>query len=226
MQLRSIRVFSLFILILSVSVFIGCAGMEFAPKNGIWYYPQELPEAERAVQEAQASGKDKECPAEFNEAKSLKDKAYEIYWACRTNEAIEMAKNATEKAKELCPAKPKKEAKVIDRMTLTINFEFDKAKIRESDRAKLKKAIDFIKKYPGARIQLEGHTCSIGTEQYNQALSERRAEAAKRYFINAGGIDESLISTVGYGETQPIASNKTREGRAKNRRVEILVLSD
>lgn len=212
--------------VLSLLFLTGCAGMEFAPKKGIWYYPNELPAAEKAVDAAQKAGRDKQCPVEFADAKNKKDSAYETFWACRTKEAIAMAKDATQKANALCPAKPAKAERVIDRFTLTINFDFDKAVIRKSDMAQLKKAIDFIKKYPGARIKLEGHTDSTGTEKYNQGLSERRADATMKYLIEKGGLDGSKISTIGYGETQPVASNKTRSGRAKNRRVEILIMGD
>lgn len=198
---------------------IGCAGMEFSPKNGIWFYPKELVEAKKAVIDAKNAGKDKICPKAYDESKDLKKKAYETYWSCKDKEAINMAKDATSKAKALCP-------KVIDKFTLTINFDFDKATIRKSDMADLKKAIEFINKYPGNKIRLEGHTDWTGTEQYNQRLSERRAKATKDYLVTKGGIDQSRISTVGYGESNPVASNKTRQGRFQNRRVEILILRD
>lgn len=218
----------------SLIFLIGCSGMEFAPKKGIWYYPAELPQAERAVENAKTVGKDKECPAEFNDAKALKDSAYETFWSCHTKKAIEMAKDATKKAAALCPpgsaaVKPtgvKSASKVIDKFTLTINFDFNKAKIKKTDLTQLKKAIEFIKKYPGAKIRLEGHTDSIGTEKYNLKLSGKRAEATKAYLVKEGHIETSRMSTVGYGKSKPIASNKTRKGRAKNRRVEILILSE
>jgi outer membrane protein OmpA-like peptidoglycan-associated protein len=205
---------------------IGCAGMEFAPKNGIWYYPKELVDAKQAVMDAKNAGKDTACPKEYDEAKALKKKAYETYWSCKTNEAIAMAKDATSKAKALCPSKSMKAEKVIDRMTITVNFDFDKATIRKADIAELKKAIDFVKKYPGAKVKLEGHTDWKGTEQYNQVLSEKRAEATKAYLVSKGNIDSARISTIGYGETKPVASNKTDEGRFQNRRVEVLIMGD
>jgi outer membrane protein OmpA-like peptidoglycan-associated protein len=218
----------------SLLFLIGCAGMEFAPKHGVWYYPAELPQADNAVENAKVAGKDKECPADFNDVKNLKDKAYDTYLSCRTKEAIEMAKDATKKANSLCPPRQKVEPKpvemktprVIDRLTLTINFDFNKSKIKKSDAAQLKKALEFIKKYPGAKIKLEGHTDSIGSEKYNLKLSEKRADATKNYLVKDGHIEASRISTMGYGKSKPIASNKTREGRAKNRRVEILILSE
>jgi len=220
------KVLALLIPVLSLLFLIGCAGRQFAPKYAVWYYPPELVQADRAIMDAKKAGKDKTCPVEFKEAKDMKKKAYEVYLACNTKEGIALAQKATKMAKALCPAHPKKPEKVIDRMTLMINFDFDKSNIREADRNELEKGLKFIKKYPKAKIRLEGHTDSVGTDAYNQGLSERRAAATKKYFVDEGKIDGKRISTIGYGESKPVASNKTSEGRAKNRRVEILILSD
>jgi OOP family OmpA-OmpF porin len=111
-------------------------------------------------------------------------------------------------------------------MTLEVNFDSDKSNIRPDDKAKLQQAVDFVKKYPNSKVRLEGHTDSINSEAYNQALSERRAEAVKGYLVKEGACEQANVSAVGYGETKPIASNKTKEGRAKNRRVEILIMSE
>jgi outer membrane protein OmpA-like peptidoglycan-associated protein len=117
-------------------------------------------------------------------------------------------------------------AKVIDRMTVRVNFDVDKAIIRPGDKATLDKAIDFVKKYPDAKIELDGYTDNSGTEAYNQKLSEKRAEAVKQYLIKEAGVDPSRISAVGRGESNPVANNNTAEGRAENRRVEILILQE
>jgi OOP family OmpA-OmpF porin len=125
------------------------------------------------------------------------------------------------------PPPPVKMApKVIDRLVLHVNFNFDKSDIREADVAELQKAIDFVKKYPGYEISIEGHTDNIGTPKYNQALSERRAAAVKNYLLKHGMIDthKDKIMTKGHGESNPIADNSTEKGRFENRRVEILVL--
>jgi OOP family OmpA-OmpF porin len=90
----------------------------------------------------------------------------------------------------------------------------------------LERAIDFIKRYPEANVSLEGHADSIGTDEYNQKLSERRAASVKNYLIKKGAIDERKITSTGYGESKPVASNNTKEGRAENRRVEVLILSE
>jgi outer membrane protein OmpA-like peptidoglycan-associated protein len=226
MNSNRFKVLALLIPVLTFIFLVGCAGRQFAPKYAVWYYPPELVQADRAIMEAKKAGKHKTCPVEFKEAKDMKKKAYEVYLACNTKEGIALAQKATKMAKALCPAHPKKPEKVIDRMTIMINFDFDKASIRDADREELEKGLKFIKKYPNAKIRLAGHTDSVGTDEYNQGLSVRRAVAAKKYFVEEGKIEAKRISTVGYGESKPAATNKTKEGRAQNRRVEILILSD
>ena len=105
--MKSVSVkFILFVLaVFSFSLLFGCA-YEYAPKKDFLWYHKELPKAERAVVDAQLAGKDKQCPEEFNEAKALMEKAYEVYWSCRTQEAIAMAKEARAMALALCPPPP------------------------------------------------------------------------------------------------------------------------
>lgn len=124
------------------------------------------------------------------------------------------------------PPPPPAAPRVIDRLTIHVNFDFDKSVVRKADSAELQKAVDFVKKYPGYQVSIEGHTDSIGTDKYNQALSERRAAAVKAYLLKQGVVDNQKIKSVGYGESRPIASNKTKEGRFENRRVEVLILSE
>jgi OOP family OmpA-OmpF porin len=308
------------LLLFAVFLF-GCAGRVYAPKNGIMYYHKELPDADRAIEAARSAGKDKECPAEFQSAAKMRDEAYKIYWACRTQEAIAKANEAAAKANGLCPKKaeapmpkpappppppppaaaptvsisatpasidqgkcadlkwssthaakvsidqgvgsvdpsgtkqvcpgsttmytvtaageggsrtatttvtvnPPPAPKVVDRMSLHINFDSNKADIRKADVSELQKAIDFIKKYPGTEVSIEGHTDSKGDAKYNQGLSERRALAVKDYLVKKGGLDGSRMKTAGYGEIKPIADNKTKKGQFENRRVEVLILSE
>ena len=124
------------------------------------------------------------------------------------------------------PPPPPPVAKVIDRLVVHVNFDTDKSVIRKADTAELRKAIDFVKKYPGYSISVEGHTDNVGKDKYNQALSERRAAAVKKYLVENGAANADKIKPVGYGKTRPIADNKTAEGKFKNRRVEILILSE
>ncbi len=124
------------------------------------------------------------------------------------------------------PPPPPPATKVIDRLTVRVNFDTDKAILRKADSAELQKAIAFVKKYPGYNISVEGHTDNVGKDKYNQALSERRANAVKQYLVDNGAANADKIKPVGYGKTRPIADNKTAEGKFKNRRVEILILSE
>jgi len=80
-----------------------------------------------------------------------------------------------------------------------------------------------LNQYPQTRITISGHTDSTGSEEYNQRLSERRAEAVKNALVGVG-INPSRITTIGFGESKPIASNATEAGRQQNRRVEIRIV--
>lgn len=81
-----------------------------------------------------------------------------------------------------------------------------------------------IRAIPTARVVLEGHTDSDGSEDYNQQLSEARAESVKRFLIESGGVESTVVHALGYGETQPVAPNDTPLNKAKNRRVEALII--
>ena len=86
-------------------------------------------------------------------------------------------------------------------------------------------ALDFVKRYPGSKVSIEGHTDGIGTVPYNQRLSERRAEAVKSWLAGRG-VDPGRMQTVGHGKSRPVADNATAAGRFQNRRVELLILSE
>ncbi|HEX7887917.1 MAG TPA: OmpA family protein [Ramlibacter sp.] len=102
-------------------------------------------------------------------------------------------------------------------------FDFDKAILKPEGRAKLD---DLVSKIQGINLEViiaVGHTDSVGNDGYNQKLSVKRAEAVKAYLVSKG-IEKNRVYTEGKGEKQPVADNKTAEGRAKNRRVEIEVV--
>ena len=104
-----------------------------------------------------------------------------------------------------------------------VNFDFDKSTLRPDAVAILGEATEILKRYPDLRVEVAGHTDSVGTAAYNQGLSERRAKAVYDY-LTSNGIDSSrLAGPVGYGLTRPIDTNETKEGRARNRRTELNV---
>jgi len=102
-------------------------------------------------------------------------------------------------------------------------FDFDKSTIKPEGRQILDQVASQVNTLNLETLIATGHTDSIGTEQYNQGLSERRANSVKDYLIGKG-VPADRIYAEGKGETQPVATNKTREGRAQNRRVEIEIV--
>ncbi len=117
--------------------------------------------------------------------------------------------------KDGCPLPPEKVS-----MTLAIEFDTDKAVIKPKYDKEIARVAEFLKTYPNAKGVIEGHTDNVGGAAYNQKLSERRAQAVVNYLVKKYGIDPARLEAKGYGLTKPIASNKTAEGRQKNRRVE------
>jgi outer membrane protein OmpA-like peptidoglycan-associated protein len=101
-------------------------------------------------------------------------------------------------------------------------FDSGKFTLRPLAREKLAKISGIVLAYPSLRLAIEGNTDSIGTESYNQDLSERRAQGVRSY-LTQQGVPESSTSAAGFGKNQPIASNTTAEGRQQNRRVELVV---
>ena len=122
------------------------------------------------------------------------------------------------------PAAPAKPAPASVRQAVVIQadalFDFDKSVLRPDGRKSIDDALAKIKGVDLEMVIATGHTDSVGTDAYNQRLSERRAAAVKEYLVSKG-IPASKITTIGKGESQPVATNKTAEGRQKNRRVDI-----
>lgn len=119
-------------------------------------------------------------------------------------------------------APPPPPAPAVQKITLQANtlFDFDKSVVKPEGRTVLDRLVDRAKELNLEVIIAVGHTDWTGTDAYNQKLSERRAAAVKAYLVSKG-IPAGKIYTEGKGEARPVASNKTREGRAQNRRVEV-----
>ena len=112
--------------------------------------------------------------------------------------------------------------KVILRL-VGLTFDSGKAEIKQEDfdlLAKVEKAIDV---FPRSELVIEGHTDSYGGDASNQRLSQQRAEAVQQYLINAMRIPSYRLIATGYGETNPVANNETASGRARNRRIDIII---
>ncbi len=123
-----------------------------------------------------------------------------------------------------CPDTPKGARRLDEKgcspiSAVGIHFEFDKSTIHPRSYPELDQFVKFLKDNPGLLVEIQGHTDSTGTADYNQKLSERRAEAVRDYFISKG-IPASQLKTKGYGMNVPMADNATEEGRAMNRRIE------
>jgi OOP family OmpA-OmpF porin len=120
------------------------------------------------------------------------------------------------------PAKPKPVAEKVT-FAADVLFDFDKSVIKPEGRSKLD---DLAAKVKGVNLEVViaiGHADSIGSDEYNQRLSVRRAESVKAYMVSKG-VEPNRVYTEGKGEKQPVANNRTRDGRAKNRRTEIEVI--
>ena len=123
------------------------------------------------------------------------------------------------------PAPAPKPKPVAEKVTFAADvlFDFDKSDIKAEGRSKLDDLAGKMKTINLEVVIAIGHTDAIGTDAYNQKLSVRRAEAVKKY-LSSKGVEGNRIYTEGKGEKQPVASNKTKDGRQKNRRVEIEVI--
>jgi OOP family OmpA-OmpF porin len=104
-------------------------------------------------------------------------------------------------------------------VSLNIQFDFDKYNIKTIYEDDCKRIANFLKQFPDKTIEIDGHTDSMGDPEYNMKLSQRRADNAREHLIKNYGIDPQRITAKGFGETRPVASNDTEQGRQQNRRV-------
>ena len=136
-----------------------------------------------------------------------------------------MDKQAEEMKAEIKDVKVERVAEGIDlKFDSALLFDFGKATLRSETKTNLDKLAEILQKYPDTNIVVEGNTDSVGPEGFNQKLSEQRAQAVADYLVSIN-VSHSRLKTVGYGETQPIDTNLTPEGRQANRRVEIAIIA-
>jgi peptidoglycan-associated lipoprotein len=133
---------------------------------------------------------------------------------------VEAAPPAKEEPKpEAAPPAPAPEP--IDLVSLRIQFAFDDYSLSTKAKENLEKLAAWMSKSTAEKIQIEGHTCDIGTAEYNLALGERRANSAKKY-LEGLGVAAGRMSTISYGEERPLVPNKDEAERSKNRRDEFI----
>jgi outer membrane protein OmpA-like peptidoglycan-associated protein len=101
-------------------------------------------------------------------------------------------------------------------------FDFNKYTLKAEAREKLAKVSGILLAYPNLKVQVEGYTDNVGTQEYNQTLSQQRGDAVRDYLVSQG-VSAGNISSIGYGMSNPIADNSTNAGRAQNRRVQLVV---
>jgi OOP family OmpA-OmpF porin len=125
--------------------------------------------------------------------------------------------------KKMPPPPPVAQVPPAPRRLVTLHgpqFDFDKSALKPEGKRMVDTAVKAMRDDPNMRVSVEGHTDSVGSDAYNQRLSERRANVVRDYMVEQG-IAASRITAVGFGESKPVASNETAAGRAENRRVDI-----
>jgi outer membrane protein OmpA-like peptidoglycan-associated protein len=122
------------------------------------------------------------------------------------------------------PPAPKPAAPKVERTIILddVLFDFDRSNVKPEAAAILDRLVAFMNENKDKKANLSGHTDNVGSDAYNQALSERRVGSVRDY-VSGKGVESGRVSGQGFGESKPIADNKSAEGRAKNRRVEIKV---
>jgi outer membrane protein OmpA-like peptidoglycan-associated protein len=253
--LQGLVVLSFFVVLSGLT---GCArNTHFGIRNKALGVPKEFAQTEAAIEKAERSPGAQYAPEKIAKAQELGKKAIEVYWGCRTEEAMALLAEARRLALQAKIAKappkpvpapvaavpapapavtpPAKKAPAPStpvavppkpKMIIILkgaNFGFDSANLTPEARALLNEQAVILERKPTIKVKIAGHADTSGPEAYNQGLSERRAKAVKAYFISKGIAPDRLIP-IGYGESRPIATNDTREGRANNRRVELKAL--
>lgn len=138
----------------------------------------------------------------------------------------QMDKQAEEIAKEMGDAEVIREGEgIVIKFKEQVLFAYDRSDLNANAKASLDKLRTTLLKYPETNITVIGHTDSKGTTKYNQTLSESRANSVATY-TSQNGIDNNRLTTIGKGETDPIATNETAEGSASNRRVEFVITAN
>jgi outer membrane protein OmpA-like peptidoglycan-associated protein len=223
-------------------IMVGCAPTSyFGVPNKAIIVPAEFKQTEAAIANAERSAGAKYCPEKIARAKGLGKQAAEIYWICRTAEAMGLLAQARDLAKEaescqppppppppppVQPPPPPPPPPPAARQPISFHsvlFDFDESNLKPEAKVELDRAAKIMQDHPDVVLELQGNTDSVGTDAYNQALGKRRADAVFNY-LKAKGINPNRLKEVSFGEGKPVASNTTDAGRAQNRRVDLVII--
>lgn len=227
--MKNILISVLFILVLAMT---GCAGTHFGVRDQALMVPPDVGQTQDVIAKAEKSTGAKYCPDNIAKAKALASEAMDVYWSCHTTRAMAMLADARKMAKEAESCQPPAPPLVAPAPTpapvvkqpisfQTVYFDFDKSNLKPEAVAKLDQAAKRMQENPEVMLELQGNTDAIGTNAYNMALGDRRAESVFNY-LKSKGITSNRMKTVSFGEEKPVATNKTKAGRAMNRRVDFV----
>lgn len=234
-MIRKLLVLVLWVLLFGMA---GCAKSHFGVADQAMILPPDVAQTEEAIADAETSAGAKHCQDKIAKAKDLAKQAMETYWACHTTKAMEMlsqARNLANEAKACLPLPaatpppaptPTPVMAPPERQPISFhsaNFKLNNSDLTASVKTELDKAAKIMMDNPDMVLELQGHTCSLGSKAYNQKLGERRAKSVFDY-LTSKGISASRLKTVSFGLTKPVVPNTTEDGRAKNRRVELVIL--
>jgi outer membrane protein OmpA-like peptidoglycan-associated protein len=245
--------FLLMVMIMFLFLGTSCTTSHFGVTDRASGVPTAFSETETAIAQAEQSSGAKYCPEKIARAKELAKKAAETYWACRTDEAMDLLAEARKLAKEAegcrppsppppppkfappapppppppppkpAPPPPPPPAPKQPISFHSVYFDFDKSILKPEAVAELDRAAKIMLDNPDVWLELQGNTDSVGTDSYNMKLGERRAKAVFDY-LKSKGVAANRLKTMSFGESKPEASNKTAEGRAENRRVDLIIV--
>jgi len=182
-------------------------------------------EAEQARIQAEARAREAEQARMEAEAKAREAERARMEAAAKAEEVEKAKAEVDELLNQLSDLKAKQTERGIVLTIGDVLFAFDKATLSPGAFRNVDKLADFLQKHPNRSVLIEGHTDNVGSDQYNLDLSEKRADAVKNALV-AKGVGQDRITTKGYGEKYPVATNNTSDGRQQNRRVEVVILNE
>lgn len=185
---------------------------------------QQAQDAQLAAAQAQAAADQEAAERARADARAAEAEAQ----AARAHQQTQQANDQTEQLRERLKAQlnqvlaTSESARGLIVNMSDVLFDFNKYTLKPEAREKLAKVSGILLAYPGLTLQVEGYTDNIGSDEYNQKLSEQRADGVRDYLVTQG-VAQTSVTATGYGKSDPIADNSTNDGRAQNRRVQLVV---